>query len=126
MTQDRCNLATRAVEHMLACQEAIYPGRPLLEIHWDDCDADDRRFWVHFRRPGLTNVMQTRAPVVRDCSGLIRLLKMRALEFLEPSVYSCVWDLHSRPIMRYRQYQYRKTPTGFDCDTWQYVLSFYG
>ena len=32
---------------------SVTKDHPTIEIHWDDCDMDERKFWFHFRCPGL-------------------------------------------------------------------------
>jgi hypothetical protein len=127
MTRDRKALAHQIVTHLLELQlTAKYADAPAMLIHWDDCDMDYRRFWFHFKRFGLSNVCQTKTPEVRDCSKLIKNLKAEALKLMAPSIYECHWDTYEKPMMKYRQYDGRKTPEGYDTDTWIYVLSFYG
>jgi len=127
MTSNRKDLASQIVAHLTELQlTAKYAVAPSMLIHWDDCDMDERRFWFHFRRAGLLNVRQTGTPVVRDCSKLIKNLKLEALKLMDPSIYECHWSTYEKPMMKYRQYDGRKTPEGYDTDTWIYVLSFYG
>ena len=127
LTDNRKYLATMAADYLTEMQSKLLPEYPhLLKIHWDDCDMDERRFWFHFRRPGLVNVKETGTPVVKDCAKMIKKLKEEALKLMEPSMYECHWSPHSKPVMRYRQYDHRRTPDGYDTDTWIYVLSFYG
>jgi len=124
MSTDRKQLATQVVEDI---QELLAKETPPLEmqVHWDDCDCDERRFWFHFRLPGLLEVKDS--PRIRRASAFIQNAKRLTQKQLNADTpYSCHWELVQRPQHVTQMYDRRTYFAGYSTDSWVYVLSFYG
>ena len=120
--------ATRLVEHLQEFCDNQHPG--LLRVHWDDCDADDRLFWFHFRSPGLNQVKVTNSKQMRDASGLVRECWRETDRFFTKQDLPYEWTrTHSKwdsPIARYVTIDGRKCFDRYEDETWIRILSFYG
>ncbi len=115
-----------ADQFVAKCGEAAAHICPSLAIHWDDCDMDERRFWIHFREPGLLKVVKGNSPMMQQASRAIRFGKRLAMKQLEASPYECYVRLHERPKLRTTTVGGILYDDGYQTDTWIYILSFYG
>jgi hypothetical protein len=125
---NRKQWATHLVEHLQAYCDNKSPGT--LEVHWDDCDCDDRNFWFHFRAPGLAKVRQAKSELMRMTSKLVRECWHETDRFFAAEELPYDWTMtHSRwdsPQAKYRTFDGRKEFDCYDGETWIKVLSFYG
>lgn len=121
---DRCKIADLLVGFMLTQCRARCPA---MSVHWDDCDSDERRFWFMFRAPQLGQVGVSRSPQMLDASAAIRLA-MRASEVVlkTSDCYDFYWKLWRRPTAICASVCRRRHFTGYDTDTWTYVLAICG
>lgn len=123
----RADLATKVVEHLSGVLTAALGEKAKLGVHWDDCDADERRFWFHFHDPQLahSSPRDTRATKV----SLAIRAAMRTLSTIEDaSPYKFYWDLRESPRATYYSDRGPKRDRfkEYDSHTWIYVLLFQG
>ena len=99
---------------------------PTLEIHWDDCDMDERTFWLHFRCPELYREV-TGSGVARMISLAIRrCIDICDAELLEQSQYERLWWQRESPKASYYSVDGRKHFDRYETVTWIHTLTFYG
>lgn len=123
---NRKELATLLAQHLRDFCDTRHPG--LVEIHWDDCDMEERRFWFHFRVPSLGDIRQAKSKVMRMASKLVLACVREAEDFLSECPYEAHlwWGKYNNPRGLYRTIYGRKYFDHYDSDTWIKVLSFYG
>ena len=99
-----------------------------MQIVFDDCDCDSRRFWIHFRVPGLDEVQVTKGELMTK--GLKALRKCRALAKrelikLDPD-YKYVIERYDAPRDRNKRVDGRQTFAGYTSDSWVDTWEFWG
>lgn len=123
----RTDLATTVVEHLTEGLSVTLDVSGGFAVHWDDCDADERRFWFHFHDPQMarSSPRGTRAKMV----SLAIRAAMRTLSPIEDrSPYKFYWDLQESPRATYYSGHGPKRDRfkEYDSHTWIYVLLFQG
>lgn len=123
MNKTTTERADGIVAGMHKVQASRYPKFPrLLNIHYG-LDVDSRKVWFYFFRPGLRNVRMTRTPVVKNATSLIREFKTDALKTLSKRGRVGKWRRYSGPVMRYQYHKGLRIPSGYNDDTWVYILT---
>lgn len=86
---------------------------------WDDCDSDERQFWLFVdMRPSMTSH-------VPDVSVCIRAAKRHAASIAAKYGYDLVWTLLRRPKLKYDRWRNRWLRE-YAVWHWEYKLTFYG
>jgi hypothetical protein len=100
----------------------------VLEIHWDDCDMDERRFWFHFHAPRLSGVRVAGSKEMREASQWVKACVQESRAFLKDCPYQIEWcsSKHDAPEAKYITLDGRKYFDRYESYTWIKVLSFYG
>jgi hypothetical protein len=103
-----------------------FPG--VLEIHWDDCCMDERRFWFHFHAPQLAAVRVANSKQMLEASHLVRACMRESHAILKDCPYSVEWcfSRHDAPEASYNVINGQKEFNRYNSQTWIKVISFYG
>lgn len=120
----RKRLADQAVE-ILKQKLIELGGLHDFSVHWDDCDMDCRKFWIHFR----PDSMEFFIPKNRNTLVTAQLIRaaMRGCKKLEDSSdYQFSWDKIEVPTAVYQMIDGRKYFKEYDVHRWVYTLTFYG
>ena len=127
IVQERRRIANEAVSKLQAKLHGVLSktGRQF-QVHWDDCDMEERRFWVHIRVPEVLHVTP-RDPRKRELSAAVReAIRGTRAELNDENHQLVGFDLLESPVARYRRDHYRKFFHGYEGDTWIYRLWIHG
>jgi len=90
-----------------------------VSVHWDDCDMDEARFWVHVRLHGLL----TKGPnYSKRVSSKLQTWRCQIDKMLDTTLYQASLTLLESP-------EYRRLSggsRGYTTDTWVLVLAING
>ena len=101
-------------------------------VHWDDCDTDERRFWIHCWVPAVAKLSGVPHEGNKLVADTARKLHRTAVRLKRELFQQSPFEAHMRPVesptRRYFQTygRERKVFSHYEGQTWVYVLSFYG
>lgn len=93
------------------------------ELHMDDCDEDNRRFWCYVTMRGY-DTRRDPHPGVRPY--LMRLRAALLAHLRARCGYQACWNLESSPRLTYYQVDGRRYSGGHSGCSWIYILTLYG
>ena len=98
----------------------------LCSVHWDDSDADDRRFWVHLKaREALSDPRSTRGSRIGNTLSSRMYHHIRAMNACQ-AVHRLSVALELSPRIRYRMVFGKPMFRCYEGQTWVYVLTVGG
>lgn len=118
---EKRSLADRAVQRL---QDILDPTKQIIQVHWDDCDADEATYWFHIRVPQ----MKRQEPKTGFSADVA--LRIREAWKLVKKELGADFTLEVRrqqaPIPRYYSRTEPRVFKEYEGDTWIYVLAIYG